>query len=127
MKDLPFAKQKRKSTKKKPPTVAEKLFMERVALLGCIITGHKGNFLTIHHVRRHGEPRNHYKVLPLIDFLHLKQVGNEKSIEWSLPKWEAVHGTQEELLIKVYELLLADGGLPAPAMEIYTKLKEAQG
>lgn len=127
MDKLPFAKPKRKKTGKKPATVAEREWMGRVALLGCIITGHKGKRLTIHHVRRHGEPRNHYKVLPLIDFLHLKQVGNEASIEWSLPKWEDVHGTQESLLIKVYELLLNDGGLPEPAMEIYKGLKEAQG
>ena len=120
---LKYPKPKRNPTKKKPPTVAEKLFMERVALLGCIITGQQGNRLTIHHVRRHGEPRNHYKILPLIDFLHLKQVGDEESIEWSLPEWEKRHGTQELLLIKVYELLLNDGGLPEPAMEIYTKLK----
>ena len=127
MKDLPFAKPKREKTGKKPATVAEREFMRRVAELGCIVTGYCGRGLTIHHVRKYGEKRNHYKVIPLMDYLHLKQIGNKRSIEGDKDGWEKRYGTQESLLIKAYELLLADGGLPAPAMEIYTKLKEAQG
>jgi hypothetical protein len=96
--------------------------MGRVADLGCILTGRKEG-LTIHHVRRYGEKRNHYKILPLHKMYHLEQEGKD-SIESSLADFEFRHGTQESLLIKVYELLLNDGGLPLPAMVIYIKLKE---
>lgn len=123
MKDLPFAKPKRKKTGKKPATVAEREFMERVHALGCIITGYYGRGLTIHHVRKNGEKRNHYKILPLMDYLHLIQTGNKRSIEGDKDGWEKRHGTQEELLIKVYERLLNDGGLPEPAIKIYRELK----
>jgi hypothetical protein len=123
MNKLRFPKPKRKKTGKKPATVAELIYMRRVLELGCIVTGYYGTGLTLHHVRRYGEKRNHYKVIPLHRSYHLEQEGKD-SIESSLADFEFRHGTQESLLIKVYERLLRDGGLPAPAQEIYEKLKE---
>lgn len=134
MKDLPFAKPKRKPTGKRPATKAERDFMRRVAELGCIITGYKDpphtekscRHVTIHHDTQGGAYRNHYRIIPIQDWLHLIQAGGKASFHGDEKGWQEKHGSIKSLLIKTYERLLNDGGLPEPAMEIYEELKEAQ-
>lgn len=134
MKDLPFAKQPRKKTSKKPATRAERKFMERVHALGCSVTGYKDEVgadkenrsVTIHHDTQYGKYRNHYRVVPLMGWLHLIQYGEKDSFHGDEKGWQQKHGSIKSHLIKVYKLLLNDGGLPAPAVEIYKKLKECE-
>lgn len=119
MTDLPFAKKPRRKTGKKSATVAEKAWMSRVAELGCMVPDCKAQWIMIHHWRPDGVTDN-YKVIPFCWSHHQ----GDFSIHNSQKTFETKYGTQRELLIKVYELLLNDGGLPAPAMEIYERLKE---
>lgn len=135
MKDLPFAKQPRIPTKKKPATVAEREYMERVHALGCTVTGYKDQpytpkqyqLVNVHHDTRGGAYRNHYKTIPVLARLHLQQEGNRDSFHGNEKGWQKKHGSIKFHLIKTYEKLLNNGGLPGPAMKIYRELKEAQG
>lgn len=86
-------------------TAAERRHMERVRALGCLICHRPA---AIHHVRRHGEPRDHLRVLPLCP-THHQHGGHGVAIHAGREEWERVYGTEEELLDLVDELLSRDG------------------
>lgn len=108
--------------------------MERVHALGCTVTGYKDppnidkryRRVTVHHDTQGGAYRNHYRIIPVEDYLHLIQVGGKQSFHGNEKGWQEKHGSIKSHLIKTYELLLADGGLPEPAMKIYKELKEGR-
>ena len=80
------------------------------------------DFLSIGTDTRGGAYRNHYKTIPVLRRLHLEQEGGKKSFHGNEKGWQEKHGSITYHLIKTYELLLNDGGLPEPAMEIYKEL-----
>lgn len=91
-------------------TKAEKLHRNRVAALGCIVCLNAGNPDTpasLHHIRsgqgmsqRAGE----FEVIPLCPFHH-QQGGYGHAIHAGRIMWEANHGTEQQLLAQVRELL----------------------
>jgi hypothetical protein len=68
--------------------------------LGCIITGEPA---ALHHCYGHGFPakREHRPVIPLRPDLHQGQYG--EAIHAGKETWEAIYGTQEELLAITWE------------------------
>lgn len=79
--------------------------MDRVAALGCIISGCRCA-PTIHHCGTYmGGGRNHMRVLPLC-YDHHQGVDGIDGKHISKRQWEAQHGTEEQLLARVSALLL---------------------
>lgn len=80
----------------------ERLHMDRVAALGCLICYSPA---TIHHCGTHmGGGRDHMRVVPLCWAHHLGPEGIDgKKI--SKRQWEEKYGTEEELLQRVKKLL----------------------
>lgn len=88
---------------------AEKLWLSRVADLGCIACynmGYPGGPAQIHHIRYGcgaGQRASHYRVLPLC-FNHHSAQGVDGFHKH--PKtWQLKHGTEEELLAQVKEMI----------------------
>lgn len=91
------------STKGKRTTKAEKLHMNKVAALGCIIC--KGP-ATIHHTGCYiGGGRNHMKVIPLCEKHHLFGPDAIDGKIISKRQWEAKYGTEEDLLTTTHQKL----------------------
>lgn len=80
-------------------TAAEKRHLDAVASLGCLITGGPAE---IHHVRRYGEKRNHFKTAPLSYEYHR---GSEGIHTLGKKEWERRYMTQDDLLRKTAERL----------------------
>ncbi len=90
---------------KKAKTKAEKEHMARVADLGCIICGN--NLVELHHIttlRAFGARSKHTEVLPLC-FEHHRGGQRGVALHEGVKTWEDLHGTQEELLVKVNQQL----------------------
>ena len=83
----------------------EREYLEKVQELGCIACIKLGYYDTpaeIHHVRKFGEKRNHFRVIPLCPHHHR----TSKESHHLNPKWfKETFGTQEDLLKEV-EILL---------------------
>ena len=90
------------------PTAKEKAHMAKVRALGCIACMNVDietpeNFTCIHHIDGKTKPNAHFKVLPLCDGHHSRY--KKTGLHYNLYQWEQVHGTQEELLSQVSELI----------------------
>lgn len=84
----------------KTPTKAEKSHMESVRALGCIICG---GVAAVHHaLTGMGGRKNHMKVLPLCWTHHQ---GPDGIHTLSRKVWQALYGTELELLTKTEGLL----------------------
>lgn len=95
----------------KPPTAAERRHMARVRRIGCIACLNKGiktdeRDTAIHHVRHNCgiQKRDHMKVIGLC-FAHHQFHGQGVSIHDGLESWEAIHGTEADLLMQVEGML----------------------
>jgi hypothetical protein len=81
----------------------EKKHLSKVAELGCIACTKLGYYNTpaeIHHVKRFGEKRNHFNVIPLCPYHHRT---SKESVHLN-PKWFIeTFGSQENLLQEVNE------------------------
>ena len=81
----------------------ERNHLSKVAELGCIACTKLGYYNTpaeIHHVKRFGQKRNHFNVIPLCPHHHRT---SKESVHLN-PKWFAeTFGSQEELLQEVNE------------------------
>ena len=86
--------------KKKPATAAERAHMNAVAELGCLICQMPAQ---IHHVRRNGEKRNHFKVIPLCAMHHLETGGIGVAIHAGRRSWEKNFGLELDYLDQVNE------------------------
>jgi len=91
--------------RKKPPTKAEREFMNEVASLGCIACSKDG--LTrpaeIHHVRIHtgmGLRPSHFNILPLCPAHHRT---GKISVHLGKKAFEEKYGTQQQLIKQVKE------------------------
>tara|TARA_R100001086_G_scaffold175424_1_gene96622 strand:- start:117 stop:386 length:270 start_codon:yes stop_codon:yes gene_type:complete len=84
---------------------AEKEHLQKVAELGCIACMKLGHYDTpaeIHHIRKMGEPRNHYRVIPLCPHHHRS---SNESYHLN-PLWfSEKFGTQQELLEETLRLI----------------------
>ena len=92
------------------PTAEEKRHMTAVRELGCIACRNKGietpgEYTLIHHTDGKTKPNAHLKTLPLCDPHHSPY--HKTGLHNNLTRWEAEHGTQEELLNQVEGLLNA--------------------
>ena len=84
---------------KKAATKAEKLHMDRVAALGCIICSMPA---TIHHCGTYmGGGRDHMKTIGLCWEHHLGKEGIDGK-QMGKRKWESKYGTEESLLEQVH-------------------------
>ena len=96
--------------KKRKPTKAESEHMDRVAQLGCIVcinNGYRDTPAEIHHPRTGvgGAQRSpHTTVLPLCP-IHHRTGGHGIAIHAGQETWEALYGTETELLHQVEGLL----------------------
>ena len=86
----------------KPATKAQKQRMAKVAELGCVIC--KGP-AAIHHCGTHmGGGRDHDKIIPLCG-AHHQTGGYGVALHAGKARWEELHGTEDELMRKVEEML----------------------
>lgn len=93
---------------KRNATKSEKIWMDRVAQLGCIIESCNG-LATLHHCGTYmGGGRDHKRVIPICWQHHLGKEGIDGK-HLSKRQWEAKYGTEEELLEKVNLLLRHNG------------------
>jgi len=90
------------------PTAEESRHMARVNQIGCIACLNMGietppEYTLIHHTDGKTKPGAHFKVLPLCDGHHSRY---EKTGFHNNPtRWEQEHGTEQELLDQVAEIL----------------------
>jgi hypothetical protein len=89
--------------KGRTPTREERVFMDKVASIGCIACLLDGRVMTevsIHHIDGRVKPGAHFKVLPLCAGHHQEGTGIPGLIAvhpWKA-RFEAMYGQQEELL-----------------------------
>ena len=94
---------------KKPPTKEEREHMSRVAEMGCIVCrqmGYPGTPAELHHIRAGagaGQRSSHFRVIPLC-FHHHSAQGSD-GFHKAPRSWQERHGTEEELLERVKEIL----------------------
>ena len=90
------------------PKADEKRHMDAVRLLGCIACKNQGidtppEYTCIHHTEGKTKPNAHFKVLPLCDAHHSRY--HKTGFHYNPTEWQAIHGTQSELLQQVNECL----------------------
>lgn len=125
MKRSPIKRIPMKRTAKKRASQEIRQHWDKVASLGCIVTGAQTN-VTIHHV--HGGsvrgiiPRGmgmklDWLVIPLHASLHTGRKGIDTG-HWSVEEWEAQYGTQWDMLLAVMRAtgvdVMAKSGLAWP-------------
>lgn len=100
------------------PTADERRHMAAVRAYGCCVCVNKGfirpyevdeAYTVIHHVIGKTKPGAHFKVLPLCDTHHSRY--KVEGLHYNLATWEALNGTQEELMEQVNQLVY-NGELP---------------
>lgn len=92
--------------KSKRASSAQKRHWERIRLLGCVV-GPRGcaGRITIHHIETGaGGRKNHDRVIPLCSEHHMGRSGVDGRV-LSKIQWQAIHGSEQELLEKVVLLL----------------------
>jgi len=86
--------------KKHGKTTAEKEHLNWVASQPCMIPGCL-NRSCVHHIREHGEPRDHYRTIPLCYFHHQ---GEEGIHFMGKHVWREKYGYEVDMLKKLMEL-----------------------
>lgn len=87
-------------------TKAEKLHLNRVASLGCIVCDNQGypdSPAEIHHIRAGqgmSQRASNYDTIPLCP-THHRLGGYGVAIHAGQQEWESIHGTERELLAEV--------------------------
>jgi len=123
VKDLPRKKIKSRGTKGRSRTAEEKRLEALIGNLGCICCLNKGwytcdmqeregqRFISMHHVDGRTKPWAHAKQLPLCMYHHDTPAPPYAPAELfpihrsSKKCWGKVNGTEEELLVQVYEMI----------------------
>lgn len=91
---------------------AEKQHRNRVAALGCVVCLNQGNPDTpaeLHHIRAGqgmSQRANEFEVIPLCPFHH-RHGGHGNAVHAGRATWEAINGTEQELLVQVLALVNA--------------------
>lgn len=98
----------------KSKTKAEKLHLQKVADIGCIVCRNCGRFgvpAEVHHIRNGagiGQRNSHFETIPLCPAHH--RTGGVGIAFHAAPRtFEAAYGTERELLAQVNELLGVNG------------------
>lgn len=86
----------------KKPNKAELKRFDDFRHFGCMVCG--SSMYEVHHIRHSGK-RDHSKTIPLC-FIHHRSHGQGVSVHDGLESWEAVHGTESELLEEINEVLV---------------------
>lgn len=108
---VPLAKDIKAKTGKRAPTVEEREWMDSIVRYGCIaciIDGNPTRPTAVHHILRGGRRLGHLYTLPLCDPGH-HQNGAALGIVSRHPfkaRFEAIYGTEFELLDRLQEALL---------------------
>ncbi len=94
--------------KGRTPTASEKRHMVRTRAIGCLPCMNMGidtpaEYTELHHTMGKTKPDAHLKVLPLCPTHHRPY--SKAGLHYNLREWEKVHGTQEELLEQVNQML----------------------
>ncbi len=79
---------------KRKPNKAESDHIAKVVALGCLIDSTPA---VPHHVRRHGEKKDHFKVIPLCPWHHTDGPHGE-AVHQGRETWEENHGSELEHL-----------------------------
>ncbi len=92
------------------PNAVEKRHMTAVNQIGCIACLNMGvetppEYTLIHHTDGKTKPGAHMKVLPLCHSHHDRY--QKTGLHNNLARWEAEHGTEDELLTQVQDILNA--------------------
>jgi hypothetical protein len=104
-------------------TAEEKRLEKKLANIGCICCLNKGwyssamresegqSFISMHHVEGRTKPWAHAKQLPLCQYHHQVPPPSDAPSELfplhggAVPVWEKINGSQDNLLIQVYEMI----------------------
>jgi len=88
-------------------TKEDKLWMNALADLGCIVCKNEGHGFSpaaIHHIDGKTKEGAHLKTIPLCG-QHHQMGGYGIALHAGRKKWESLYGTQQELLIQVQNLI----------------------
>lgn len=90
---------------KRSSSRAEKIWMSRVAELGCIVCGQPAE---IHHIGNGtmGKRASNFEVIPLCH-LHHRTGGHGVAVHAGRKTWESIYGTERDLLEQV-KLVIRD-------------------
>ena len=101
--------QKKRPGKPRRGRVVDKEFLEWVAEQPCLVHGDHSvacirwmDGITIHHVRRNGEPKSDRRVIPLCPATHLHDFGPESIERLGKKEFEKRHGIDIEAAILRY-------------------------
>lgn len=98
------------------PSAAEKLLWDRLAReVGCVACRKEGRFndyVSVHHIAGRTGKDAHKKVLPLCSSHH-QDDGKAVAVHPYKARFEALYGTQEELLAEAMETLRQKSETPA--------------
>lgn len=83
--------------KKKSKTKEESYHLNWVASQGCMICGCRPN---VHHIREHGERKDHFKTIPLCYLHHQGELGIHTLGKY---EWRKKYGHELEMLEKLLE------------------------
>lgn len=92
---------------KKAPTAKEKLFMSRVASLGCIISYCEDPRVELHHIKTLGTSKraSNWEIIGLCLNHHRKGGAGIAVHASGYAEWVELHGTEISLLVQVLEEL----------------------
>ncbi len=96
----PIPKKRKKARRGR---VADKAYLDWLATQPCLITGQRP--VTIHHVRRFGEPKDDRRTVPLIPEMHFIQFSPSSVEALGKTKFEKLHGVSLEGAIVTYNQL----------------------
>lgn len=91
---------RRKRLRPRKGRVHDKPFLKWMAAQFCLVSGHRG--VTVHHVRRYGEPKSDRRTVPLIAEFHLYEYGRYSIERLGKERFEAYHSVDLEAAIVRY-------------------------
>lgn len=98
---------KKRRSKPRRGRVIDKDRMEWLHTLPCTLAGHSlhvcGGWITVHHVRRYGEPKDDTRGIPLCQAAHLYDFGADAIERIGKVKFEQTFGLDLEAQVKQYQ------------------------
>lgn len=92
--------QKPGKPRKKSKTKSEKDHLNLVASQPCMVCNNQN--INVHHIRESGEPRNHFKVIPLC-YDHHQGVSGIHTL--GKKEWRKKYGHEIDMLIKLHSVI----------------------
>jgi len=91
---------RRKRSRARRGRVRDKAYLGWMAAQFCLVSGRRG--VTVHHVRRHGEPKNDRRTVPLMAEFHMYEFGRYSVERLGKERFEEYHGVDLEAAIVKY-------------------------